>query len=158
MTKKTIFGTVISAILLLIARLGFAAILLAHAWWRWSIAGMDVQIATIAASGLPQPEIFAWGTIVLEVLGGALLALGMLTRLISNAVIVQNEIIIAWIKWSAGIYLAQGGFEYNAALIALGIVFTAVGCFYTGFDAILFRGSKGETDTSKIEQYYPQPS
>ena len=41
-------GTASQAVLLLIARLGFAAILLGRAWSRWQIEGMDAQIARIA--------------------------------------------------------------------------------------------------------------
>ena len=56
-------GTASQAVLLLIARLGFAAILLGRAWSRWQIEGMDAQIARIAEAGLPAPGVIAWGTV-----------------------------------------------------------------------------------------------
>ena len=143
-------GTAGQAILLLIARLVFAGLLLGRAWYRWQVEGMAGQVARLEQVAIPQAELIAWGTLVLEALGGALLALGLLTRVVAAFVLVQNVLVIALIKWPNGLWLNDGGFEYNAALAALGLVFLAVGASHASLDALFFgrRRRATATDTS----------
>ncbi|BEH01892.1 MAG: DoxX family protein [Propionibacterium sp.] len=145
-------GTASQAVLLLIARLGFAAILLGRAWSRWQIEGMDAQIARIAEAGLPAPGVIAWGTVVLEGIGGVLLAFGLLTRLVAALVALENILIIALLRWAAGPFINNGGYEYNLALACLGIVFLAAGASYTGLDSLLFGRSKRPADNGDLYQ------
>lgn len=148
-TSRSVAGTAFQSLFLLIARVVFGLLLLGRAWWRWQYSGIQAQIDVIAASGLPLPTLFAWGTLVLEAMGGALIILGMLTRLTSAFVVAENVLVILWIKWHNGLFLAHGGFEYNAALIGLGIVFFGVGASFTGLDALLF-GRKKKDDVASI--------
>lgn len=148
-------GTASQAILLVIARLGFAAILLGRAWWRWQVEGMDAQVHRLLEFGLPAPEVIAWGTVVLEGIGGAMLALGLFTRVIAALVAIENILIIALLRWASGPYSNNGGFEFNLALACLGIVFFAVGAKYSGLDALLFRRGK-KTDDGSTDLYQPK--
>ncbi len=102
MSARSTANSATQAFVLLVARLGFAAILLGRAWWRWSIEGMDAQAARIAEFNIPQPELIAWGTVLLEGVGGAMLALGLLTRVVAALVAVENVVIMAIMKWSSG--------------------------------------------------------
>lgn len=144
MAAKSKAGTAFQGFFLLIVRVVFAAILLGRAWWRWSVEGLDKQIEVLTGAGIPQPVIIAWGTLALECIGGVLLALGLLTRLIGLLVLVQNILIIVLIRWPNGPYSTHGGYEYNLALAALGLVFLAFGSFYTGLDGLLFGRKKDD--------------
>lgn len=156
MSKTSNAGKAIQAGILLIARLAFAVILVARAWSRWQIEGIDVQIARLVDYGIPQPELVAWGAIVLEGLGGAMLGLGLLTRFVGALIAAQNILIIVFIKWFAGPWLNGGGYEYNAVLACLGLVFLAVGARYTGLDSLLFRRRKDPTDPGSSDLYQPR--
>ncbi|NLA30119.1 MAG: DoxX family protein [Propionibacterium sp.] len=147
-------GTAAQATLLLIVRLVFAAILVARAWSRWQIEGIDVQLERLAQTGLPAPEVIVWGTIALEGIGGVLLAFGLLTRIVAALVATENILIIVFLRWAAGPYINDGGFEYNAALACLGIVFIAVGSSYTGLDGLIFRRTK--TSDGGEDLYQPK--
>ena len=45
MSTRSTAGTATRSSLLLVARLGFAAILIGRAWFRWQIEGMPSQVA-----------------------------------------------------------------------------------------------------------------
>lgn len=155
MSARSTASTATQSLLLLIARVGFAAILVGRFWWRWKIEGLDAQVARLTEFAIPQPELIAWGTLLLEALGGTMLALGLLTRFVAALVAVQNIIIIAFMRWAMGPYLSSGGFEYNVALAALGLVFLAVGARYAGLDALLFR-SRTKADDEGADLYQPK--
>ena len=156
MSTRSTAGTVVQAIVLLIARLGFAVILVGRAWWRWGVEGMAAQTARIAEFGIPQAELIAWGTLLLEAIGGVLLALGLLTRLVAALVAVENIIVIVIMRWAAGIHLFNGGFEYNLALASLGLVFLAVGASHAGLDAVLFRRRQLDASDPGSDLYQPR--
>lgn len=149
-------GTASQAVLFLIVRLGFAAILLARAWWRWQIEGMDAQVARLTDSGLPAPEVLAWGTVALEGIGGMLLVFGLLTRFIGLMVTIENIAIIIFIRWQAGPFLGDGGYEYNIALALLGLTFLAAGAYYTGLDSLFFRPRKKTRTDESTDLYQPK--
>lgn len=157
MSARSATSTATQSILLLIARLGFAGILIGRAWFRWQIEGMATQFARVAEAGLPQPELIAWGTVLLEGIGGLLLALGFLTRFTAALVVVENILIIVLLRWSSGLYLNDGGFEYNVALACLGVVFLAVGAAYAGVDTLLFgRRRRARAAESSADLYQPK--
>lgn len=156
MSARSTANSATQAFVLLVARLGFAAILLGRAWWRWSIEGMGAQAARIAEFNIPQPELIAWGTVLLEGVGGAMLALGLLTRVVAALVAVENVVIMAIMKWSSGLYINDRGFEYNLALACLGLVFLAVGTRYAGLDAALFRKRRRADEDPGTDLYQPK--
>ena len=123
MPARSTASTATQSLLLLIARLGFAGILVGRAWFRWQVEGMASQFARVAEAGLPQPELIAWGTVLLEGIGGVLLALGFLTRLVATLVAVENILIIVLLRWSAGLHLNDGGFgvQRGAGLLGRGL-------------------------------------
>lgn len=156
MSAQSTASTATQSFLLLIARLGFAGVLVGRFWWRWQIEGLDAQIARLTEHAIPQPELIAWGTLLLEGVGGAILALGLLTRLVAALVAVENILIIAFIRWPLGLYAAGGGIEYNVTLAALGLVFLAVGARYAGLDALLFRRRGKAADDTATDLYQPK--
>lgn len=153
-TSQSTASAIIQSIFLLLARLGFGLILLARAWSRWQVEGFDSQVARLAEAGLPSPDILAWGTLALESVGGVLLIFGLLTRVVSFLVIAENVAIIVLLRWLSGPFINSGGFEYNASLVLLGIVFLGLGSGYTGLDSVFFhRGTKAD---ESVDLYQPK--
>jgi putative oxidoreductase len=132
---------------LLVARLGLGGILLLHGWMRYD-AGVQKQIDYLTQFRTPYVEVAAWGAIIFELVGGVLLIVGALTRLVGLGVLIEQILIIAytnWYKWpptllnADGIY--KGGYEYNVALGLLGLLFFVMGGGAVSIDR-LFRRKK----------------
>jgi putative oxidoreductase len=111
---------------LLIARVGLGGILLLLVWLRWN-AGVPELIEYLTQFRTPYAEVAAWGSIIFEFVGGALLIVGALTRLVGLGVLIEQILIIAytnWYKWPPTLLNAdgtyKGGYEYNVALGLLG--------------------------------------
>lgn len=47
----------------------------------------------IASAGLPLPQVLAWATIVIELLGGLLLAVGFQTRLVATVIFLFTAVV-----------------------------------------------------------------
>jgi putative oxidoreductase len=132
---------------LLIARLGLGGILLLHGWLRWN-AGVQTQIDYLTQFRTPYAEVAAWGAIIFELVGGVLLIVGALTRLVGLGVLIEQILIICytnWYKWPPtllnpdGTY--KGGYEYNVALGLLGLLLFVMGGGAVSIDR-LFRRNK----------------
>ena len=98
---------------LLLARLGLGGILLLHGWMRWN-AGVQKQIDYLTQFRTPYAEVAAWGSIVFEFVGGALLIVGALTRLVGLGVLIEQILIIAytsWYKWPPTLLNADGSYK-----------------------------------------------
>lgn len=137
------FIRVVQDIVLMLTRIGFGLILIAHGWHRWQQVGISAEISYLQDQGVPRPELWAWGATALEIVGGLLMVLGLAVPLVAVTVVVQQIMIIAWLKWPQSIYLTEGGFEYNTALALLGLVFFGFGSGRAGLDA-LFRRSAAD--------------
>src|SRR5215210_2330637 len=101
---------------LLVARLGLGGILLLHGWMRWN-AGIQEQINYLTQFRAPYAEVAAWGSIIFELVGGVLLIVGALTRLVGLGVLIEQILIIAytnWYKWPPTLLNADG--TYKAAM------------------------------------------
>jgi putative oxidoreductase len=144
---------------LLIARLGLGGILLLHGWMRWN-AGVQEQIDYLTQFRTPYAEVAAWGAIIFEFVGGALLIVGALTRLVGLGVLSEQILIIAytnWYKWPPTVLNAdgtyQGGYEYNVALGLLGLLLFAMGAGAVSIDRLFRRKPSLEEDD---EEFTPQ--
>src|SRR6187397_1187884 len=144
---------------LLIARLGLGGILLLHGWIRWN-AGVQRQIDYLTQFRTPYAEVAAWGAIIFELIGGVLLIVGALTRLVGLGVLIEQILIICytnWYKWpptllnTDGTY--KGGYEYNVALALLGLLLFVMGGGAVSIDR-LFRRKKPVED--EADEYASQ--
>jgi putative oxidoreductase len=141
---------------LLLARLGLGGILLLHGWMRWN-AGVQKQIDYLTQFRTPYAEVAAWGAIVFELVGGVLLIVGALTRLVGLGVLIEQILIIAytnWYKWPPTLLNAdgtyKGGYEYNVALGLLGLLLFVMGAGAASIDR-LFRRKKPSAEEEADE-------
>jgi putative oxidoreductase len=136
---------------LLLARLGLGGILLLHGWMRWN-DGVQKQIDYLTQFRTPYAEVAAWGSIIFELVGGGLLIVGALTRLVGLGVLIEQILIIAytnWYKWPPTLLNAdgtyKGGYEYNVAIGLLGLLLFVMGGGAVAVDR-LFRRKKPTAD------------
>jgi putative oxidoreductase len=90
------------------------AFLVAHGWPKWA-AGVE----TFAANGLARRGIepalpLAWMVVSIEVVGGALIAIGLLTRPAAALAAGHLLFITLVVSWPLGFAWTRGGWEYPA--------------------------------------------
>jgi putative oxidoreductase len=79
------------------------------------------------AIGLRPGRVHATGAGLAEFGGGLLLALGLLTPLAAAALIATMLVAVITVHWAKGVWTTEGGYEYNAVLMAVAFAVTAVG-------------------------------
>lgn len=116
---------------LLLLRLVVGLLFAGHACqklWGWfGGTGMGPFIQSLEKLGL-QPAPF-WGHVeaYTELLGGTLLVLGLLTPFAAAALIGDMLVAAAKVHAPKGLWSQQGGFEYNAVLIAILLAIGLIG-------------------------------
>ncbi|HEY8663213.1 MAG TPA: DoxX family protein [Propionibacteriaceae bacterium] len=143
---------VVQDIGLLVARLTLGLVLVAHGWQRFT-HGIGPTVDTLTRYGLPEPQLFAWGATVLEVIGGALLIFGLLTPIVAAFVVAEQVMVIAWLKWQNGLWKVADGIEYPVALAALALILVVFGAGRTGVDMLFRRGKKSATTSSVYDSH-----
>ncbi|GAA4898291.1 hypothetical protein GCM10025789_15170 [Tessaracoccus lubricantis] len=162
------FLHVVRDLALLVARLVAGVTLMAHGWYRWNITGLEDQANILEGVGLPSAEGLVIATIAFELIGGALLVFGLATPLVGLGMIVQNGAVILTTRMDAGFYQHDGGWEYNAVLGVVGLLFLAMGSGRAGLDHLFLRprdeggGQLIETDprdhARERPPSYPEPT
>ena len=127
---------------LLALRLALGAIMIGHGWHK--VNGHLHDFATnVAGMGLP-----AWLGYVnafVEFIGGILVILGLLTRCVSCAILIDMSVAIAKVHWKHG-FLGSGGYEFPLALWTIAFALLFFGAGPISLDAI--RGSAGRSARS----------
>ena len=77
--------------------------------------------------GLKPGKVHATGAGSAEFFGGLLLALGLFTPFAAAALIGTMAVAVATVHWTKGVWSSEGGYEYNAVLMAVAFAVTAVG-------------------------------
>jgi putative oxidoreductase len=156
------FLQVVRDLALLLARIGLGGILIAHGWRRWQDQGIDSQVAFLRQYATPFPQYAAWGGTLLELIGGILLIVGLLTPLVAAAVVAEQALIVAWTSWYKGLFLTKvqgatatwnGGYEYNIVIGVLALLFVVFGAGRISVDRLFRRrrtaGVEGGDDAAE---------
>lgn len=117
----------------LILRLGLAAIFLYHGWDKVSQGGGTKWAGESYPPYVQFPV--AWG----EFLGGIALAVGFLSRFAAAGIIVIMVGAIVQVHGAKGFSLAEGGFEYNFALIVMSAAVILLGSGAFSLDYMMWR-------------------
>lgn len=128
---------VLRDIALLCGRAGFGLLMIVHGAHRFFFEGMDTQQSYLASVGLPQPWLFAYGAVILEIVGGFLIVVGWLTPLVAALFVIEFAVIIAWTKYFLGFSVDGGGWGYYGILIAFGLVLIGAGAGRASVDGVL---------------------
>lgn len=112
---------------LLLLRLGIGLTFAAHgaqkAFGWWGGPGPEGWHGAMARMGFRPAPLFAGLSIAVELVGGLLLAVGLLTPLAGAALVAQSVVIIVAAHWQKGFFNASGGYEFP---LALGLAAAAV--------------------------------
>ncbi|UAL30212.1 DoxX family protein [Nocardioides rotundus] len=126
---------------LLIVRVTVGLVLVAHGWQKLQ-QGPAAVAEGFAAMGIPAPELAAWFALSVELVGGALLVLGLLTPLMG--VLVAADMAGAW--WFAhrgnGVFVSEGGGELAWIIGAVAVTLVLAGAGRFSVDRALARSGE----------------
>ena len=116
---------------LLVLRVVVGLIFVAHGAQKIFEYTLPGTIGSFADMGVPLPEIAAPFVAFVELIGGALLALGLFTRPVGILLAIDMIVAIVAVHLPAGLWVGEGGYEFVAVLgvAALALAFTGAGRF-----------------------------
>lgn len=129
----------------LLLRLVFGALFTAHGAqkiFEWTIAGTQQAFGQM---GIPLADLTAPVVAVLEFGGGIALVLGLLTRPIALLLAVDMLGALALVHLSAGLFVADGGYELVLALAGGSAALALVGPGRLSLDHLLFARRRAAT-------------
>lgn len=116
----------------------------AHGWQKfneWTIAGTQ---SAFTQMGVPAADLAAPAVAILELVGGIALILGVLTRIVAALLVVNMLGALFLVHASAGVFVANGGYELVLLLAAAAFALVLTGPGRISVDRALFGGKKGK--------------
>ncbi|AVM64059.1 DoxX family protein [Dietzia sp. oral taxon 368] len=123
---------------LLITRVILGVVLIAHGWEKFAINGIEGTGAFFDSVGIPGATAAAAVVGVIELVGGILLILGLLTPLVAVLVVVMIGAFFT-VHAGSGVYVSNNGWELVAVVGLAAAVFGLVGPGRYSVDAVLAR-------------------
>lgn len=129
---------------LLITRALLGVVLIAHGWEKLVTNGVSGTGEFFDSVGVPAAQAAAAFAGVVELAGGILLILGLLTPVVAVLVVVVMFGAYLWVHQGAGIYAADSGWELVAVIGLAVVVYGLVGPGRYSLDALIAgrRGAK----------------
>ncbi|MGO1948902.1 MAG: DoxX family protein [Mycobacteriaceae bacterium] len=144
MARTNTASGVVSDIVILVARVAIGVILFAHGWQKFFTNGIDATAQGFDSMGIPAATAAAIFAATVELVGGALLVVGLLTPLVAVLVVVDMAGAYWYAHSEAGtIFVDAGGYELVLALAAGAALIGALGGGKLGLDRVLFKGRVG---------------
>ena len=125
---------------LLVLRLVLGAVFVAHGYNHWFEMGMAETGRQFAALGVPQPQLSAYLTGTIELIGGAFLAVGLLTTITASLLALLVLAAGYFVHLDNGFFIEAGGVEYTLVLAAALFIITVFGTGRVSLDGVLTRG------------------
>ncbi len=124
----------------LVVRLALGATFVAHGvqkvFGRWEGPGFAKWSGAIAGMGLRPAPLWAAISSGIELGGGVLVILGLVTPVASALLVAQAVYIIVRAHWSRGFFNGKGGIEFPMQLLASSLLIAAVGPGAISLDAV----------------------
>ncbi|TFB16272.1 DoxX family protein [Microbacterium sp. 3H14] len=125
---------------LLVLRVVVGAIFAAHGAQKIFEFTIPGTIGSFADMGVPLAEIAAPVVAFLELVGGILLILGFLTRPVGILLTIDMAVALALVHLPAGLWVAEGGYEFVAVLGVAALALTLTGAGRYSIDGAALRG------------------
>ncbi len=122
---------------LLITRVLLGVVLIVHGGQKLFVNGVEGTGAFFESVGVPAAQAAAAFAGTVELVGGILLVLGLLTQLVAVLVVVVTAGAYFYVHQAAGIYAADGGWELVAVIGLAAVVFGLVGPGRYSIDALI---------------------
>ncbi|MBV1855457.1 DoxX family protein [Catellatospora sp. NEAU-YM18] len=126
----------------LIARLGLGVIFFAHGWQKLFDLGIPKVTAGFRAMGVPLPGLSAWFATFVELVGGALLILGLFTPIVGLLLAIDMLGAYLTVHIGHGLFIDKGGAELVIALGVGALLLAAVGAGRYSLDHVLSRRAR----------------
>ncbi|MCI2416512.1 DoxX family protein [Saccharopolyspora sp. K220] len=106
-----------------IGRLGIGVILFAHGWQKIVDFGLGAVTQSFTGMGIPLPQVAAWYAALVELVGGAMLIIGLLLPLVGILVAAEMAGAVFLVHLPFGLFSPMG-FELP---LAIGVAALALG-------------------------------
>jgi putative oxidoreductase len=123
---------------LLALRLILGVVMIGHGYGKVFHGGLAQHVQRVSSLGLP--GWWAYLSAFTEFFGGMLLIVGLLTRLVSLAMLIDMFVAIWKIHWKNGMF-GKGGYELTLTLATIAFALIFLGAGPIAIDAI--RGGRG---------------
>jgi putative oxidoreductase len=122
---------------LLIARIGLGIVFVAHGWQKFDEMGVKGVGAGFAKMGVPAPELAAYFSTFVELVGGAALLVGAFTAV--AGVLLALDMLGAFliVHIDKGVFVAGGGYELVVALGVGALLLAVFGAGRYSVDGLL---------------------
>lgn len=124
---------------LLLLRVILGAVFIAHGLEKFIVSGIDGTARQFSAWGIPQPRLFAWFAGLGEVIGGAMLIIGLLTTLAAGVLAIEMIAAIVMVHVPNGFFVAEGGMEYALVLFISLLMIVVFGSGRVSLDEVFSR-------------------
>lgn len=114
-------------------------IFISHGWDKIFITGVDKTTGYFVAAGIPQAEITVWLVAIVELVGGALLILGLLAPAVAAVLIVEMLGALWAVHLGNGLFMRDDGAELALSLIGGLVVVWAFGSGRASLDRMFTR-------------------
>ena len=120
----------------LLLRVATGAIFFLHGYLKvGDVAGFSGFIGTL---GVPAPEIIGPVVIWMEIIGGIVLALGLLTHWVAKILAIEMLVALFLVHWDKGFYVSNNGYEFALLLVVVLISLMVTGPGKWALDKMLF--------------------
>lgn len=124
---------------LLLLRLVLGVIFIAHGLQKILVDSIPGVAAGFGGMGIPAPEVAAVVVAGVEVVGGALLIVGLGTRVFAVLLTVSMAVALVLVHLAAGFFAADGGYEYVLLLAVASLALALTGPGRIAIDALIAR-------------------
>lgn len=146
MTNPALTNTTLTAAGLTILRVVTGLIFVAHGWQKYSEFTIAGTQESFAGMGVPMASLAAPVVATLELVGGAALIVGVLTRIFAALLSLNMLGALILVHAAAGFYVTNGGYEFVLLLgaAALGIALVGPGRFSLDHTLFTRRGARAK--------------
>jgi putative oxidoreductase len=130
-------------IAILIGRVLIGVVLLAHGWDKLINNGLGKTAAGMERMGVPLPSLSATFAGVVELVGGALLIVGLGTALVAVLAVLDMLGAALLVHAGSGIFVKDGGWELVGVIGAGALLLAGYGAGRYSLDAVLAKRSAG---------------
>lgn len=101
-----------------VLRLGLGIVFAVHGYQKMFVQGFDGVAEFFASVGIPAAMFFAYVVTILELVGGIMLIVGLLTRWTSTLLAIDMIVALLVVHAQNGFYVSGGGYEFVLILFA----------------------------------------
>ncbi|MFW0871778.1 DoxX family protein [Rhodococcoides corynebacterioides] len=124
----------------LVARVALGIVFAAHGWQKLNTNGLDATTAGFEGMGIPFPTFSAYFATFVELVGGGLLIVGLLTPVVGLLLVIDMVGALVFVHLDKGVFVTDGGWELVVGLGAGALLLAVVGAGSFSLDGVFGRG------------------